>query len=609
MKTFSIRLLTAVFLVIALAFQCQAKTIQFEARIDKSKVSIRQSVILSLSFHGTQNIPAPDLSRLEGFDVQYMGPSTLMSVVNGKMSVSVTHKYILIPLEVGQFTLGPFSFDYDGNTYTARTLMIEVFEKAAAVPPSSQAEPEVERINFDERIFMTLEVAKSTAYLNEIVPVAVKLFINKLPIRDVHYPEMTQEGFSIAPYDEPVQYESVLGGVFYDVVEFKTSLFATRPGTIQVGPAQLQCTLVKRQKKRRSVFDNFFGRDNNDAFSNFFGRYKRYPIHLKSLTIPMTILPFPQEGKPPDFNGAIGDYKFRVDAEPREVKEGDPITIKMTISGEGNFKTVSSPSIDFGDQFKTYEPEVRQDEASKTFEQVVIPTSVHVQQIPQIGFSFFDPESKQYRTVRRGPFPVTVSPLAPGEELKIFDAPERFEDRPGLQKREILGRDIIYIKDTLGTVRQKGEFLYNNRVFVGFQFIPLIAVLSVFAVHRRRQRLQTDVRYARRLQAPRKARKNLSRTRRLLDAGKTAEFYDAVFKTLQEYIGDKFHLPTAGITVNVVNVLGQRGVANEITGKIQECFSGCDMARYTPSKITRDDMIATFKLLAQAIDELERIKV
>ena len=55
-----------------------------------------------------------------------------------------------------------------------------------------------------------------------------------------------------------------------------------------------------------------------------------------------------------------------------------------------------------------------------------------------------------------------VNPLPKGEELKVFELTE--EGTVALRKKEILGRDIIYIKDLPGRLTQKARFLYKNKL-------------------------------------------------------------------------------------------------------------------------------------------------
>src|SRR3990167_4316618 len=63
-----------------------AKEVGFEIGVEANRVSLGQSLELNLTFEGTQNIPALELSNLEGFQARYLGPSTRMSIVNGQVS-------------------------------------------------------------------------------------------------------------------------------------------------------------------------------------------------------------------------------------------------------------------------------------------------------------------------------------------------------------------------------------------------------------------------------------------------------------------------------------------------------------------------------------------
>jgi hypothetical protein len=238
---------------------------------------------------------------------------------------------------------------------------------------------------------------------------------------------------------------------------------------------------------------------------------------------------------------------------------------------------------------------------------VIIPKSSDIADIPEAVFSFFDTESGEYRSIVKGPIAIEVNPMPKGEELRVFETPQ--EDVGILHRKEILGRDIIYIKDSPGRLKPKGKFLYKSKLFITLLFILLFAVVSVLIFQRRRDRLQTDIRYARRLRAPRKAKKNLLRVKRLLNSREPDKFFDAVFKTLQEYLGDKFHLPTAGITSNITEELRTRNIDTEILDKLKKCFDMCDVARYAPSSISKEQQQEVFRLLVEIIDRLEKVRI
>ena len=66
------------------------------------------------------------------------------------------------------------------------------------------------------------------------------------------------------------------------------------------------------------------------------------------------------------------------------------------------------PPLNLGEAFKSYPPSATTDApdplamaGTKKFEQVVQPQSADVKELPAFSFSFFDPEARAYRTLKR----------------------------------------------------------------------------------------------------------------------------------------------------------------------------------------------------------------
>lgn len=580
-----------------------AEEIRFDATVNRNIISLGQSIQLSLQFRDSRSVPAPELPGIDGFQSRYIGPSTRMSIVNGRMSSSVTHVYRLVPLKTGTFKIGPFSFEHDGNMYTSNPLTIEVRDAAAGQGAPHQG-MEGAGTALKERLFLTMEAAKPEVYINEMVPVTIKLYVSGISIRDIQYPEYSHEGFSSGDFGKPLQYQETKEGIVYDVVEFRTDIFGTRPGELALGPATLQANIVmkKQGRRRSSVFDDFFG---HDPFDDFFG-YSAEPVKLSSEKTVLTVMPLPQDKRPEDFSGAVGDFDFSLDVTPKQVRAGDPLTVKMSITGQGNFSTVTSPKLEQSKDFKVYEPQVKENENRKIYEQILIPLSDAVKEIPMASFSFFNPAKGRYETITRGGMPVTVKKPEKKEEIAIMEAPRAGGRAPVTEK---LGRDIIYIKESPGTLRKKGGYLYRNTAFLLLQAVPLLLFGLAWKMQKRRERISTDIGYARRLSAPKKAKRGIREAERSLHKDRTQEFYNSVHKTLREYIGDRFHLPTGGITSDIVDdALKDKKIDETILAGLKGIFEGCDMARYAPAQLSRADMENTLKALKEVIDYLERHK-
>ncbi len=602
--------LCIIYCALNFAGTCFAKELSFEAAVDRNKVSLGSSLQLSLSFNNAQNIPAPELPAIDGFQSRYLGPSTMMSIVNGKVLGSITHNYLLLPTKIGVFKLGPFKVEHNGDKYISNQVNMEVLESQSQVSdqPDNRADLSDVR-DLSDRLFITIQVKKDKAYLNENVPLTIKLYVNRLGIKDIQYPELIhEEGLSIGTFDKPNQYQELYKGVKFDVIEFNTSVFGLRPGEFNLGPAHIKCNLIVRnQPKRRSAFGSADPFD-ADIFDNFFGRHETYPLDLKSKEAAFRVLALPQENKPADFSGALGNFSFEADVAPLEVKLGDPVTLKMVVSGEGNFNTVGVPKLKSEKGFKVYEPQVKQNANTKSFEQVIIPVSLEVKEIPSLSFNFFDTLSGEYKTISRGPFTITIIKPDKEEETRIVEGKQLVA--PSVATREEkLGRDIIYIKDNPGRMKKINEYLYNNKIFLGLQAVPLLFYLIIVLIYAKKQRLKTDLKYARGLLAPRKARAGILQAKKYLDKAEAGKFCDILFLTLQEYLGDRFHLSSKGITISVIDEhLRKEGVSEDILAKLREIFKECDIVRYASSQLSRENMQASLTKLEEVIDYLQRKK-
>lgn len=613
MKNF--RIITLIFiLTFAICGAVSAGDVKFEVSLDRERVALGDTAQLGLSFRGTQSMPAPDIGNIDGLEVRYMGPSTMMTVINGQVSSSVTHMYLVQPLRVGKFQLGPFPFKYKNDNYNSNSIVLTVTEdrpiqRNRPQPVAPEPMPS-EKANLEDRIYVTLNLEKPTAYVNELIPVIVKLYVNRLNVSDIQLPAFSQEGFSKVEFKEPRQYRESIGGLTFDVLEFKTNLYATRPGDYKVGPARIKCNLVVRKRGAgASMRDDMFGADpalKDSFFDDFFAQYSKEPMELKSDEVRLIISALPKEGMPKDFSGAVGDYQFIYDASPSKVKTADPVTVRMVINGTGNFNTVLPPKIENTEGFKAYEPEVRTQENSKTFTQVLIPETEKVTQLSKASFSYFDPIAKEYKTITQGPIPLQVEKAK--EELPskvVGPAPSTVKAEDSLP-----AGDIVYIKDTPGRWIPRQNQIYRTAAFhLGF-IIPAIALFAIYIVVGRMNRIKHDSVYASRLAALKIVKFGMRPLKARARAGDSRVFYEELFKTMQGYLGNRLHMPPAGLTVDMVSHrLIAHGVETAVITKVRNLFTVCDESRFAFLRFPKEKMQDDYKELEDIIKYLERVRL
>ncbi|MCM8773761.1 MAG: BatD family protein, partial [Candidatus Omnitrophica bacterium] len=460
-----------------------------------------------------------------------------------------------------------------------------------------------------DRIFLVMSLDKRRIYLNEVVPLSVKLYVNDLAVRDIQFPELENTtDFSIEKFEQPRQYCEELSGIVYDVIEFTTNIFGIRPGEFKLGPAKLKCNLVvkKIKRRRKNIFDDDLlgGFFSDDIFEDFFGRYDIYPLELKSTELPLTVLSLPQEGKPNDFEGAIGEFKLEVEAVPLSVKVGDPITLKIKVIGCGNFDTVKLPKIQSTEGFKIYEPQVTYKDNVKIFEQVIIPIYDKVTHIPPINFSFFNPTIGKYQSLNSNSIPIKVE-KSDDTSAKLIELPKSQAEL--VLKKEELGKDIVYIKRTAGKFKKIDDYLYKHFTFWFFNLLSFIIFLFIIFIYRRHLKIINDIQYQGKLLATKKVKRGLVEINKLLRDNNKEKFFDALFRTLRDYLAYKFSVPVGSITVDSIGgIVKYKSFNKNIEDKIKNILSECDIARYTriyPERKRCEDILRDFK---EVISYLEK---
>ena len=113
-----------------------------------------------------------------------------------------------------------------------------------------------------------------------------------------------------------------------------------------------------------------------------------------------------------------------------------------------------------------------------------------------------------------------------------------------------------------------------------------------------------DVRYARFTRAGKQAKQALVAVERALAASNREQFYDAVSRTMQEYLAAKLDLPPGGIDADAV---ANRGVPVECVQRIRDFFTTCEQVRFAPGA-GDGDMRGTLALAQEVIRQLERTR-
>ena len=125
----------------------------------------------------------------------------------------------------------------------------------------------------------------------------------------------------------------------------------------------------------------------------------------------------PEEGKPADFNGAVGRYSITARMDSKEVDTGDAAIYTVTIKGTGNLPVINAPAINWPRDMESYDVNSKENidqtvaplGGSKTFAYSFVATKPGKYSLPPVQMSYFDPASHSYKNTESGSVQIQVN--------------------------------------------------------------------------------------------------------------------------------------------------------------------------------------------------------
>ncbi len=437
MKLKFLRALAPLFLLALLATRGFG-VVSVQSNVSPEQVSIGDEVSITYSISNGQ-VEDFQLPPIDGITVE--GSSTSTQIVMNGFSVTqkVSHTFLVVANRAGNVIIPGLDLKdaSNGSIVKTRAMVLHVLGAASGPPaqvPSSgaaanspgNAGPVVmppggtddadntQAGTADQgggtvpvptdpdgqpaRVFDVITPQTTTAYVGESVPLRIESYIRAdANAQQDSLPALTGSDFLM----NNLSLRPTEAGVSAGSIEYIRDSWLTAISAPRAGDFQLQAT---RDTYWTKTAPNTMP---DDPFGPLFGRPSQL-LHKDILSnkLVMHILPLPEEGKPASFTGAIGKFQVSGTATPDSVNVGDPVTIRFTVTGTGNFDYVRAPVLASDPAWKSYVATSKityQDEshtqAMKTFEQAVIPQKGGALKLPDATFSYFDPDAKRYITV------------------------------------------------------------------------------------------------------------------------------------------------------------------------------------------------------------------
>jgi len=535
--------------------------VNFEATLSKKKLGLNER--LRIDFVMNKNGDNFTPPNFENFQI-IGGPnqSIKTSYLNGEQSFSKTFSYFLKPLKKGKLVIYQATVTIDGQEY--KSLPVEVNVTNSVKGANSNSDDEYFD---DDNIELIASVSKSSPYINEPITIVYKLYY-KSPINVSNaneseapkYKDFFTQNIKIPQLK--VNRETYKGQI-YNVVDWrKVVLYPQRDGNLEISPLSLNLVLDFPTNKR-----DFFGNIIYDQASKI--------ITTGSKII--TVRKLPDNGKPKNFSGAVGQFEFDVILNKNSLKASESFQAKVKVTGQGNLKLFDLPNLMVPASMELYEPERKENVKtnlsgmSGTIENIytIVPKYQGKFPIQELEFSYFDPLEKTYKTLKSQKL-----------NIDVFEGPTLSSNS---NENIVLpvSESFKFIKKENNFTRINKEQFSNTSTFYILLSIPLLSLLSFIIFYSLPKRRELN-NYEKIKKVYKQIKINLNNAEKSI--GNKDKFYDLVEKAIYNCLKARFSIETNKLNKeSIKKQMILDGISVDKIEIILKLVESCERARYSNS--------------------------
>ena len=547
--------------------------VNFEATVSKNKLGLNER--LRIDFVMNKNGDNFTPPNFENFQI-IGGPnqSIKTSYVNGEQNFSKTFSYFLKPLKKGKLIIYQATVTIDGQEYKSLPVEVNVTNSVKGANSNSDNE-----YFDDDNIELIASVSKSSPYINEPITIVYKLYY-KSPINVSNASESEAPKYkdfftqNIKIPQLKVDRETYKGQI-YNVVDWKkVVLYPQRDGNLEISPLSLNLVLDFPTNKR-----DFFGNIIRDQASKI--------ITTGSKII--TVRKLPDNGKPKNFSGAVGQFEFDIILNKNSLKASESFQAKVKVTGQGNLKLFDLPNLMVPASMELYEPERKENVKtnlsgmSGTIENIytIVPKYQGKFPIQELEFSYFDPLEKTYKTVKSQKL-----------NIDVFEGPTLSSNNNENIVLPVSESFKFIKKENNFTIINKEQFS-NTSTFYILLSIPVLSLLSFIIFYSLPKRKELN-NYEKIKKVYKQIKINLNNAEKSI--GNKDEFYDLVEKAIYNCLKARFSIETNKLNKeSIKKQMILEGISIDKIKIILKLVESCERARYSNSsdyEMTNDLNIA-----------------
>lgn len=541
----------------------------------------------------------------EGLEViagPYTSSQSSYQMINGhtSSSSSVTITYTLYAAKNGSFTIGASHALVGGKRLSSRPVKIQVSGHAQRTngAPNMHGQDSYDQPRMRSAgsaisgsdLFIKVSASKKRVHEQEPILLTYKVYTQvdltqlegKMPdLKGFHTQEVP------LPQQKTFHTETVNGRPYKCVTWSQYVMYPQMTGRLEIPSITFKGIVVQQN---RNV-------DPMEAFFNGGSGYVEVKKDIKAPGITLQVDPLPQ--RPANFSGGVGKFNISASLDKKEVKAGEPITLRVVVGGIGNLKLLKQPVVNFPKDFDKYDAKVTDKtrltangvEGNMVYDFLAVPRNQGSYTIPSVELTYYDTSKNAYKTIKPQPFKVEVE--------KGDGTSAESEDFASQDK------DIHTIKLGKAEQHKADEMFFGSFGYWISLLMPLIAFVVLLIVFRRRAIENADIVKKRSNRAGKIATKRLRLANKLMLQGKQGEFYDEVMRALWGYMSYKLNMPAEKLNRdNIRETLGRHFVDDATIEKFTTALDECEFERYAPGDAA-GNMNRTFESAMTAIMDIE----
>ncbi len=334
------------------------------------------------------------------------------STVPGSPIIRSHYHFEVAPQSEGIHLLAPISVTVANDTYSSPALAYEVMGGGPQSADNRQIILQLENVvDYTEPL-----------YLGQVARFGYRMIFNdNIELKEQQLPLLEAQGFRKIG-DQQVADKKESNQASHRVIQVVKPINA---GTFTFGPSYITGIAYREVSGGERI-------------------YTSAELRADAPALTVVVKGFPIEGKPPSFNGAIGeDLDFRVFLLTLpEMNVGDQMLLSLNVSGKGDLADIPMPDLccqpGFSGVFKQSDlpPVDSLRGLSRTYVVEMRSLTDKVTEIPPIQFAYFNPKTSKYKVISSNPIPIVVNPAPEGINVPPSTAAEKIEQQVDNQEQQ-----------------------------------------------------------------------------------------------------------------------------------------------------------------------------